>query len=128
VTVVRDKKEQTLTITLPARKDSGMVIDESMDEDEYDLTADTELAIDRAGSALARLTPEVMEKAEKDMAQASEALEKAQDDCKDSIEDEQENIESQVEDQQEKLRDQQKMMQDREQKLQHEMKGEWTEI
>jgi serine protease Do len=128
ITLVRDKKEQTLTITLPARKDSGMVIDESMDEDEYDLTADTELAIDRAGNALARLTPEVMEKTEKDMAQASEALEKAQDDCKDSIEDEQDNIENQVEDQQEKLRDQQKMMQDREQKLQHEMKGEWTEI
>ncbi len=128
VTVVRDKKEQTLTITLPARKDSGMVIDESMDEDEYDLTADTELAIDRAGSALARLAPEVMEKAEKDMAQASEALEKAQDDCKDSLEDEQENLENRLEDQQEKLRDQQKMMQDRQQKLQREMSGEWTEI
>ena len=127
VTVVRDKKEQTLTLTLPARKDSGMVIDESMD-DEYDLTSDTELAIDRSAGALARLTPEVMEKAEKDRAQASEELEKAQDDCKESLEDEQENLENRLEDQQEKLRDQQKMMQDRQQKLQHEMAGEWTEI
>ena len=128
VTVVRDKREQTLTITLPARKDSGMVIDESMDEDGYDLTADTELAIDHAGSALARLTPEVMEKAEKDIEQAGEALEKAQDDCKESLEEEHENLENGLQDQQEKLRDQQKTMQDRQQKLQHEMSGEWTEI
>jgi serine protease Do len=126
VTVVRDKKEQTLTITLPARKDSGMVIDESMDE--YDVTADTELAIDRAGSALARLTPEVLEKAEKDMTQATEAMEKEQDDCKESLEDGQEKLENRLEEQQEKLRDQQKIMQERQQKLQHEMSGEWTEI
>jgi serine protease Do len=127
VTVVRDKKEQTFTITLPARKDSGMVIDESMD-DEYDLTSDTELAIDRSAGALARLTPEVLEKAEKEMAQAGEELAKAQDDCKENLEDEQENLEKRIEDQEETLRDQQKMMQERQQKLQHEMAGEWTEI
>jgi serine protease Do len=133
VTVVRDKREQTLTITLPARKDSGRVIDESMDEDEYDITADTELAIDRAGSALARLTPGLLEKAEKDMAQASEELEKAQDGCKQSMEEqkedlEKEDLEKKLEDEREKLRDQQMMMQERQQKLQHEMSGEWTEI
>jgi membrane-associated protease RseP (regulator of RpoE activity) len=128
ITVVRDKREQTFTITLPVRKDSGRVMDESMDEDEYDVSADTELAIDRSASALARLTPEVLEKAEKEMDQAGEALEKAQDDCKDNVEDEQQNIEKRIEDQEERLRDQEKMMQDRQQKLRHEMSGEWTEI
>ena len=128
VTVVRDKKEQTLTITLPARKDSGMVIDESMENDEYDLSADTELAIDRSGGALALLTPEVLEKAEKDMAEAREALESAEDNCKESMEDEQENMENKLEEQQEMLRERQKMMEERQQKLQHEMSGEWTEI
>ena len=123
VTVVRDKREQTITITLPARKDSGMVIDESMDVDE--LTEDTQLAVDRASSAMARVTPEVLEKS---LESAREELEKAHDDCRENLEQEKENLEDQLNDQQEKLRDEQKMMQERQQKLQHEMSGEWTEI
>jgi len=123
VTVVRDKREQTITITLPARKDSGMVIDESMDVDE--LTEETQLAVDRANSAMARVAPELLEKS---LESAREELEKARDDCQENLEQDKENVEDQLNDQQEKLRDEQKMMQERQQKLQHEMSGEWTEI
>ena len=123
VTVVRDKREQTITITLPARKDSGMVIEESVDDDE--LTEETQLAVDRANSAMARVTPEVLEKS---LESAREELEKAHDDCQENLEQEKEKVEDQLNDQQEKLRDERKMMQERQQKLQHEMSGEWTEI
>jgi serine protease Do len=123
VTVVRDKREQTITITLPARRDSGMVIDESVDLDQ--LADETQLAVDRAGTAIARVNPEILEKS---MEAAREELEKAQNDCKENLEDQKDKLENQLEEQQEKLRDQEKMMQERQEKLQHEMSGEWTEI
>ncbi|MFZ3340157.1 MAG: PDZ domain-containing protein [Terriglobales bacterium] len=123
VTVMRDKREQTITITLPGRKDSGMVIDESMDLDE--LADETQLAVDHARTAMARVNPEILEKS---LESAREELEKAENNCKENLEDQKDKLENQPEDQQEKFRDEQKMMQERQQKLQHEMSGDWTEI
>jgi membrane-associated protease RseP (regulator of RpoE activity) len=60
VTVIRDKKEQNLTLTIPEKKDSGSLLEESFDVPEF--TADMEQAINRAGDELARLGPALMEK------------------------------------------------------------------
>jgi predicted metalloprotease with PDZ domain len=44
VGVIRDKKEQTLTITLPERKESGELIEESLEAPELDAETRTELS------------------------------------------------------------------------------------
>src|SRR5271165_7040523 len=54
VTVMRDKREQNLTLTLPEKKDSGILLEESLDLPDF--TAETVQAIDRAENEIARLT------------------------------------------------------------------------
>jgi serine protease Do len=133
VTVVRDKREQTLTLTLPARKDSGMLLENALDVE--DLTAE----LRNAENTIAQLPTEAIEKSLEDAAcaqaaaqeaaqDAEEAAQEAAQDAQDSWRDQQKDLEKQLQEEQEQLRDQQKMMQDREQKLQHELSGEWTEI
>src|SRR5208337_2550947 len=60
VTVMREKREQNLTLTLPEKKDSGSLLEDSFDFHEF--TAETEQAINRAGEEIARLGPAIMEK------------------------------------------------------------------
>jgi membrane-associated protease RseP (regulator of RpoE activity) len=57
VTVVREKREQNLTLTLPPRRDSGSLLDDSFDIDFHSLTAETEKEIMRAGDEMARIRP-----------------------------------------------------------------------
>ena len=57
VAVIRDKKEQTLTITLPERKDSGEMIEESLESP--DLDAETEIELSNVQDEIARLRPEM---------------------------------------------------------------------
>ena len=99
VTVVREKKEQNLNLTLPEKKDSGVLMEESFDLPE--LTADTEMELSRAGEEIARMAP---------------ALEKLQHNkpCYNKL--------------QRKLQDSQKKIQERTEKIRHEISGEWTEI
>jgi predicted metalloprotease with PDZ domain len=99
VTVVREKKEQNLNLTLPEKKDSGVLLEESFDLP--DLTADVEMELSRAGEEIARMAP---------------ALEKLQHNkpCFNKL--------------QQKLQDSQKKIQERTEKIRHEISGEWTEI
>jgi serine protease Do len=60
VTVMREKREQNLTLTLPAKKDSGSLLEDSFDV--TDFTAETEQAINRAGNEIARMAPAIAEK------------------------------------------------------------------
>ena len=55
VGVIRDKKEQTLTITLPERKDSGEMIEESFEAPELDAETQTELS--EVQNEIAKLRP-----------------------------------------------------------------------
>jgi predicted metalloprotease with PDZ domain len=99
VTVIREKKEQNLNLTLPEKKDSGSLLEESFDFPE--LSAETEIELTRAGEEIARMAP---------------ALEKLQRNkpCLDKL--------------QQKLQDSQKKLQQRAEKMRHEFSGEWTEI
>jgi serine protease Do len=56
VNVIRDKKEQTLTLTLPGRKESGEMMEESFDVPELD--ADTQTALSEVRDEIARLQPQ----------------------------------------------------------------------
>jgi serine protease Do len=100
VTVVREKKEQNLNLALPARKDSGSLIEDSFDIDIPDLTAETEMQLGRLGGQMALIGP-AMEKVQRQI---------------------------QSKDFQKKLHDSQRKMQELQEKLSHELCGEWTEL
>jgi membrane-associated protease RseP (regulator of RpoE activity) len=73
--VIRDKKEQTLTITLPERKESGELIEESMDAPELD--AETRVELSRVQAEVAKLRPQmdlITEETSKVSAELSKAL------------------------------------------------------
>jgi len=55
VTVIREKREQTLTLTLPEKKDSGALMEESFDVP--DLSAEVEAELEKANTELARMQP-----------------------------------------------------------------------
>jgi membrane-associated protease RseP (regulator of RpoE activity) len=106
VTVMREKREQNLTLTLPEKKDSGSLLEDSFDVSDF--AAETEQAISRAGDEIARMGPAIMEKVQQAMR------------CKD--------IEKRLQDSQRKMHDRQQNLQERQQKLRHELSGEWAEI
>src|ERR1700722_2445908 len=56
VSVIRDKKEQTLTLTLPARKESGEMMEETFDVPELD--AEPQTALSEVRDEIARLQPQ----------------------------------------------------------------------
>jgi membrane-associated protease RseP (regulator of RpoE activity) len=107
ITVMRDKKEQNLTLTLPEKKDSGGLLEESLDLP--DLTAEAKQALSRVGDEMARIGPAVAEK----MQQQALCLE---------------DIAKKLQDSQPKLQERQKEMQELQQKLRHELSGGWAEI
>jgi len=57
VGVIRDKKEQTVTLTLPETKESGDVFEESMEAPELD--AETQIELSEVGDEVAKLRPQV---------------------------------------------------------------------
>src|SRR5262249_37831599 len=73
VGVIRDKKEQNLTLALPARKQSRL-LDQSMDVPELD--AETQVEIKKAQNEVARVKPE-MEKAMREVERARPEIERA---------------------------------------------------
>jgi molecular chaperone DnaK (HSP70) len=74
VGVIRDKKEQTLTLTLPERKDSGEMIEESFEAPEMD--AETHAELSEAQSEVAKLRPQ-MALITEETRKASEEMRKA---------------------------------------------------
>lgn len=151
VGIIRDKKEQSLTLTLPERKDSGgMMEEESLDVPDMD--ADAEIDLSEVQSEIARLGPN-MERAARDLAlQTAEIqrlrpeLENAKREAQRAVEQtrkqlcgsrreiqksqqqirqQSRELQRQVLEQQRQLRRQQKKLQEQ---LRHELQGEWLEI
>jgi membrane-associated protease RseP (regulator of RpoE activity) len=112
VTVMREKKEQTLTLTLPEKKDSGTLQEESFDCPEFSL--ETEQAINRAEEeVLARVGPAIMQKAQ-------QALRSSDMDLR--------HLDKKLQDFQQKMEERQQRMQERHHRLRHELSGDWAEI
>ena len=101
---MRERKEQNLTLTLPEKKDSGSLMEDSFDVPE--ITAETEQAINRAGAEIARMAPAIAEKVQ-------QTLRSKDMDLKDLDK---------------KLQDLQRKMQERQHRLHHELSGDWAEI
>ncbi|MGA6980231.1 MAG: PDZ domain-containing protein [Candidatus Sulfotelmatobacter sp.] len=72
VGVIRDKKEQTLTLTLPEQRDSGEIIEESFEAP--DLNAERQREFSELQSEVARLRPQ-MELARQEAVKSSAAME-----------------------------------------------------
>jgi len=123
ITVMRDKREQNLTLPLPDKKDSGQLLEDSFAIPE--ISAQTQLAIDKVQGELAGLGHSLdMEKLQHEMEQATEAQKHLQG-C---LKHQQEDLKKHAEEQQKKMLElQQKMLQQQE-KLRHELNGSWAEI
>lgn len=106
VTVMREKREQNLTLTLPEKKDSGSLLEDSFDVPDF--TAEAEQAIGRAGDEIARMAPAIAEKVQRNLCPK--------------------DMEKRLRDSQRMMHEQQRKMQDRQQKLRHELSREWAEI
>jgi hypothetical protein len=102
---MREKREQNLTLTLPAKKDSGSLLEDSFDIPA--LTAETQQAINRAGAEIARMAPAIAE-IQKNLCPK--------------------DMEKRLQDSQRMMQERQQQMQEQQQKLRHELSGEWAEI
>ncbi|HSZ61273.1 MAG TPA: PDZ domain-containing protein [Terriglobales bacterium] len=108
VTVMRDKREQNLTLTLPDKKDSGSLLEDTLNIPE--ISAETEQALNRAGNEIARISPAIAEKMQKQAELYREDAEKRQ------------------HERELRLRELEQRLQERQEKFRHEFSREWTEI
>ncbi len=126
VGVIRDKKEQTLTITLPARKDSGEMIEESFELPE--LNAEAQIELTDLTNEIAKLQPD-MELASQEIGKASSEMRKSlcsqQKQMKQQADKMKTEFTPELRKQLEKSR--QKLQQDME-RLRHQLQGSWLEI
>ena len=138
VTVMRDKREQTLTLTLPEKKDSGNLEEESLDLPDF--TAETQQAINRAGDVMARIGP-AMEKIlqqkecwkdlQKKLEEQKQQLQEQLQDREHDLQERQEEMKEQREEQQQQMQEQQEEMrqqQEMQQRVLHELSRQWAEI
>jgi membrane-associated protease RseP (regulator of RpoE activity) len=119
VGVIREKKEQNLNLTLPERKESGLLEEEESFEGPL-LDAESAVELSELQEKVARLRPQ-MELAARDARKATEEFRK-------SLCSEQKKLREQTEKQrQEYKKDQEKLKMKLEQ-LRQEMRGHWIEI
>jgi len=108
VGIIRDRKEQTLSLTLPERKRSEMR-EESLDVP--DMNAQVKSELDQARVHVAELRPEMMKYAEQ-IKRLKPEMEKMAQEVKDQQEEIQKNLRQEMENLQEELHDQQKEYQE----------------
>jgi serine protease Do len=129
VAVIRDKKEQILTITLPARKDSGEMIQESMEAP--DLDAETEIELSEVRDEIAKLRPE-MELVREESQKASAEVRTSVCDHEKQMREQAEKLSQQVRSEvRSKVRQQcekSHRLQHETERLRREMQGDWLEI
>ena len=108
VGIIRDRKEQTLSLTLPERKRSEMR-EESLDVP--DMNAQVKSELDQARVHVAELRPDMMKYAEQ-IKRLKPEMEKMAQEVKDQQEEIQKNLRQEMENLQEELHDQQKEYQE----------------
>ena len=114
VTVMRDKREQNLTLSLPQKKDSGTLIEETFDDGDF--SAETQRVVSHVGDEIARMTPALMEKVQ---IQVQQQVHQAAH-CPE--------MQKKLRDLQQKMQDHQQQLMKDEQKLRREVSPDWAEI
>jgi serine protease Do len=158
VGIIRDKKEQNLTLSLPERRDSGDLIDESYEVPEIE--AETQIDLGMVRDEIARMEPQMqfaIQESGRMLEEVKPQIEKAQREAREEVERQKPQIEKAVREaqsaareaqrelchQQQSLRREMQRMQRNLQKQQqeilkqnrkqmerirHEVRGEWTQI
>jgi len=120
VTVMRDKHEQNFTLSLPPKKDSGLLIQDSLDEIP-DLEEESERALSLAENQVARLDTA---KLQQQIAQSMKDM-----DCvQQNLQKQQKEIQERLKEQQKKLSEQERKLLERQQKFQHSLTKTWADI
>ncbi len=123
--VIRDRKEQTLNLILPERRESGEMIEESMEAPELD--AETQVELSKVRDEIAKLEPQ-LELAREESRKASEEVRKSLCDQQQQIREQtkklREEFEPQVRQELEKSRQQ---LQEQMERLRQQMRG-WLDI
>jgi serine protease Do len=158
VTVIRDKREQTLTLTLPEKKDSGDLLEESFDAPAF--TAELQQAINRAGNEVALLgsdTEDAQEQPEcrketkrqerqrerqqrqKEMQERQQELQEQQEEMREQqqarqqeLQERQQELRQEQREREQELQDQEQEMREQQQEIRQELRrellGQWAEI
>jgi len=158
VGIIRDKKEQNLTLSLPDRKDSGGLIDESYEVPDFE--AETQIDLSEVGDEIAKLEPqmqfaiqesraafeevkpeiekaerEAWEEVERQKPQIEKAIREAQSAAREAQRElcnQQQHLRREMQKMQKQLQRQQQefLKQNRKQmeRIRHEFKGEWMQI
>jgi len=126
VGVIRDKKEQTLTLTLPEHKESGEMIEESLEAPELDADMQTELS--EVQNEIAELGPQ-MELAKEETRKASTEMRKSLCAQKKQMREQAEKLRQEYEPKvrKELEKSRQKLQQEME-RLRHQLQGDWLDI
>jgi serine protease Do len=126
VSVMRDRKELNLNLTLPDRKDSGEIFEESSEDSEID--ASTELELSQLQNEIAKLRPQLelaSEEAKKSAAEVQKAWCDQQKQWRQQVEKLQKDMQPKM--QEELKREQEKLKMEMD-KLQREMRRNWLDI
>jgi serine protease Do len=132
VAVIRDRKEQTINLTLPERKDSSEMIEESLEVPELD--AETQLELSEARNQIAKLRPQLelaREEAGKAALQLRESLlsQQAQMQLQTQIKEQQQNLHEEIEPLVRKeLEKGREKLQHEVERMRHQLQGDWLEI
>ena len=115
VTLIRDKKEQKLTLTLPEKKDSGSLLEDTFEVPDF--SAETQDALNRVREEVARLSPAIRETVHAE----AERVQQEATRCRDA----QQRLHDS---QQKKMQDRELQMQKQQQRLRQELSGKWISI
>ena len=120
VSVVRDKKEQTLTLTLPEHKESGALLEEE--------SSDEPLVNAEAAQALSRAQSEMIAKLRPQMELAAESARKSVEEFHKSWCEQQKELHEQSRKQREELRKEQEQLRQEMEQMRHELRRSWLEL
>lgn len=115
VTVIREKKEQNLTLTLPEKKDSGTMIEESFDDPDF--SAATQEVVSHVEEEIARMTPAVTQQVEEEVEQQ---VKEQTGRCRE--------LQKQLHESQQKMRGKQQRLMIEIQRVRKQFSGDWADI
>jgi serine protease Do len=126
--VVRDRKEQNLNLSLPDRKDSGDLQDESFDLRDFDAdVADREVALAKYREEIAKMQPQ-LDLARENARKYTEDARKYAEDARKAACDETKRLREESEKQRELLRKQSEEMKKQIERMRQDLRRTWMDI
>jgi len=122
VGIIRDKKEQNLTLSLPDRKDSGGLIDESYEVP--DIEAETQIDLSEVGDEIAKMEPQMqfaIQESREAFEEVKPEIEKAEREAREEVERQKPQIEKAIREAQSAAREAQRELCNQQQHLRREM-------